>query len=38
MKKKLAIATVAVILVLIAAHLLIRNMDPAGFMRQLHGM
>jgi hypothetical protein len=38
MKRKWVIGVAVVVIVLVAAHLLIRNMDPAGFMRELHGM
>jgi len=38
MKKKWAIAIAAVVIVLIAAHLMTSNLDAAGFMRELHGM
>ncbi len=38
MKRKWAIGIAVVVIVLVAAHLLIDNMDPAGFMRELHGM
>ena len=38
MKKKWAIGITVVVIALIAAHLLIHNTDPAGFVRELHGM
>lgn len=38
MKRKWAIGVAVVVIVLIAAHLLIHNLDPAGFMREMHGM